>query len=85
MFMKALALEVDRTVLIQKLNEAFGQWIALCAQKAHADGVPEEDLEKELQWMQQRQQELIARGTLQAMRLALRDIESAIAWVQPSH
>ena len=85
MVMKALASDVDRTVLIQNLNEAFGQWMALCAHKAHADGVAEDDLQQELQWIQQRQQELLSRGTVQSMRSALRDIESAIAWVQPSH
>ena len=67
--------------LQQALRTAMLRWMTLCEITARAEGVDDEELQQELQWLHTRMERLIARDVPVHMRQVIADIERAEVWV----
>lgn len=63
------------------MHVAFERWMALCVITAREDGVPDEELRQELNWLRSRCTLLMERSTAEHMRQIIVDIENAEVWV----
>ncbi|WP_370680990.1 aldolase/citrate lyase family protein [Comamonas sp. GB3 AK4-5] len=72
---------LTQVALQKELHDAFARWMALCEITARKDGVSQEDLQQELDWLQKRRDLLLQRSTHQHMRQVVADIQNAEVWV----